>query len=229
MSADVYATVTEAIRSVVTDTYGIPTDPTDGNDGLVSEAARAAVDALAGMGDVTDEELVAVADEYDNCFDLSMVRLFLARARATDQARIAEEHDFQRTVPTDGLWCQRCGLSANRWTSQPCDPEGALARVEAKMLDAVLVWKARAEAAEAEAERLSDLGLAVEAERRALRATVERVEALRRRWMQEVHNTPATAAIHQCARDLRAALTGPKGGACTYPSCDCPGGKVCAP
>lgn len=48
---------------------------------------------------------------------------------------------------------------------------------------------------------------------RALRATVERVEALRRRWMQEVHNTPATAAIHQCARDLRAALADPKEGA----------------
>jgi len=86
MTADVYATVAEAIwryeaNEFVTEKH---------NDKWAQGMARAAVDALAGMGDVTDEELVAVADEYDNCFDLSMVRLFLARARATDQARIAE-------------------------------------------------------------------------------------------------------------------------------------------
>jgi hypothetical protein len=44
------------------------------------------------------------------------------------------EHDWQRTIRTDGLWCQRCGLAHAQWTSQPCEPEGALARVEAVML-----------------------------------------------------------------------------------------------
>lgn len=30
------------------------------------------------------------------------------------------EHDFQRTVPTDGRWCQRCGLSEANWEGDAC-------------------------------------------------------------------------------------------------------------
>lgn len=44
-------------------------------------------------------------------------------------------HDFQRTIPTDGRWCQVCGLPEARWSGDPCPgPEGALRRLEARMV-----------------------------------------------------------------------------------------------
>lgn len=59
------------------------------------------------------------------------------------------EHDFQRTIPSDGLWCQRCGLSHALWVGEPC--AGRIhPSVEAKIVD----LRERAEAAESRATEL---------------------------------------------------------------------------
>jgi len=112
------------------------------------------------------------------------VRALIAQARATDQARVAE-----LAAPTD--WAGDLARALNR--AEAAGAEVAALRAENARLDTAL-------------NDITDTAMRD-------RATVERVRALRRRWMQEVHNTPATAAIHQCARDLRAALADPKGDA----------------
>jgi hypothetical protein len=81
MTADVYATVAEALAGcdVEGDTPGE----------VLLSFARAVVDALAGMGDVTDEE-IGDAVSWDFAGKVAAVRALIAQARATDQARIAE-------------------------------------------------------------------------------------------------------------------------------------------
>jgi len=246
MTADVYATVAEAIwryeaNEFVTEKH---------NDKWAQGMARAAVDALAGMGDVTDEELVAVADEYDNCFDLSMVRLFLARARATDQARIAELELSNKTM-TEAY--QAASASLGRATAENLKIAPlANAAIEAGFKEQLAITRAeaaKARAAEADEElnrcydRIEALknerdeldgenrGLrehidtymaanadAIRAEATALRATVERVRALLARA------EPDRDAFYLVTRaDLRAALADPKGGGVT------PGGNPTCP
>jgi hypothetical protein len=89
MSADVYATVAEAYeggRYEWQHEFGGTAD---------LWGARAAVDALAGMGDVTDEQIVesfagvAHLPTGFNEHATAAVRALIAQARATDQARIA--------------------------------------------------------------------------------------------------------------------------------------------
>jgi hypothetical protein len=89
MTADVYATVAEAIK--VAHKAAMDQWRAEGGDvdGPSESVIRAAVAALAGMGDVTDTE-IARACYGRNPNRVPAVRAFLARVRATDQARIAE-------------------------------------------------------------------------------------------------------------------------------------------
>jgi len=92
MSADVYAVVAEAIRTATPcDDHGID---------CWCAGSRAAVDALAGMGDVSDEQIVEAIRDVEWDWEHSApderaphvaaaVRALIAQARATDQARIA--------------------------------------------------------------------------------------------------------------------------------------------
>lgn len=44
------------------------------------------------------------------------------------------EHDWIRTIPTDGRWCEACGLSEAQDRGDPCPGSGAARVVEAKMV-----------------------------------------------------------------------------------------------
>jgi hypothetical protein len=168
MSADVYAVVAEAIIDASDSGY------MDADEHWF-HVARAAVDALAGMGDPTAEQIqVALHPPCNDCDDygagsgcvcpswddeIGIVRALIAQARATDQARIAEDRIKCATAVLDG--------------------QIKLSNTEA-----------RAEAAEAEVARHRDDTAAyirergtviwneMAAEVTALRATVERLREL---------------------------------------------------
>lgn len=44
------------------------------------------------------------------------------------------EHNWVRTIITDGQWCNRCGLPQAQWSGEPCPGEGAAEAVEARMV-----------------------------------------------------------------------------------------------
>lgn len=44
------------------------------------------------------------------------------------------EHEWIRTVPTDGRWCELCGLAEARDVGDPCPGEGAAREVERRMM-----------------------------------------------------------------------------------------------
>jgi hypothetical protein len=168
MTADVYATVAEAYergRYEWQPEFGGTAD---------LWGARAAVDALAGMGDVTDEQIrnalapvIGVSPNSDAAHALSKpVRALITQARATDQARIAELE----------------------------------ARVE--LWDELLAeWKARAEAAQAAYRDQHAHMDRVVAERDALRATVERVRALCDEAPEAWHATVPVRALRAALAD----------------------------
>jgi hypothetical protein len=168
MSADVYAVVESAIGGVLA---RFRAGGTAKPGTLVRELSAAAVDALAGMGDVSDGQIKAAAERWDDPEVVAAVRALIAQARATDQARIAELEAIRR------------------------DNEVRLDE-RVRMLDErdalVSSWADRAEAAEAKVKTWMEYGTsmraaghelmaraeAAEAERDALRAPVERVRAL---------------------------------------------------
>lgn len=45
-------------------------------------------------------------------------------------------HVWIRTVPTDGRWCELCGLSEARWSGDPCPGEGAARAIEQQLIKA---------------------------------------------------------------------------------------------
>lgn len=49
-----------------------------------------------------------------------------------EAAKITEPsgHVWIRTVPTDGRWCEACGLAEARWSGDICPGEGAARRIE---------------------------------------------------------------------------------------------------
>jgi len=47
-----------------------------------------------------------------------------------------EGHEWIRTVPTDGRWCERCGLAEAKWNGDPCPGHGAARLIEAQLVEA---------------------------------------------------------------------------------------------
>jgi hypothetical protein len=145
MTADVYATVAEAIKSVIGDN---PTMP-----GEIDECARAAVNALAGMGDVTVRRFymdetpfghpVQVDDPKGGFVLYADHEAAIAQARATDQARIAEQDEQLR-------WWQQ---TAECWHTSTIEAQ----RQRDTAIACAATDTARAEAAEATVERVRAL------------------------------------------------------------------------
>jgi hypothetical protein len=52
------------------------------------------------------------------------------------------EHIWVRTIPTDGQWCNRCGLPQAQWSGEPCSGEGAAEAVEARLVARIKVLQA---------------------------------------------------------------------------------------
>jgi hypothetical protein len=135
MTADVYATVAEAIRDNMNWTRVMEDGSTAVGWNSHEHLARAAVDALAGMGDVTDEQ-IGDAVSWDFAGKVAAVRALIAQARATDQARIAELAEQSRVR----------GNNVQEWMG-----------LWTKAANSVLAEQARAEAAEATVERVRAL------------------------------------------------------------------------
>jgi hypothetical protein len=173
MSADVYATVAEAIRRSrefqAGAAFGVPADAYVE---CAAGMARAAVDALAGMGDVTDEQIVEAIRDVEWDWEHSApderaphvaaaVRALIAEARATDQARIAELEG--RIGAAHG---SRAGeLIGLRLRAEAA--ESRIAELEAEVRESDAEVAGLMDRLESEWERAD-----------ALRATVERVQAL---------------------------------------------------
>jgi hypothetical protein len=106
MSADVYAVVARALARFKYPEFDATNRDTRRYLSAAQEsAARVAIDALAGMGDVSDEdraEVINVAQRNGRDGGI-LLGILLARARATDQARIAELEAKVASLHATGL------------------------------------------------------------------------------------------------------------------------------